>query len=621
MSRILVVDDDALSRAVLLDAVRSLGHEVVVVASGADALARLREETFDLVISDVAMPEMDGVELARRIAARPVPIPVVLVSAAGRPPSGTVPIAGFVAKPLDSDRLGRAIDAVRAAAAAPRSVEWSGSAFLAAVAGPIERFPPVRVLFLAHRVAASGALRVVLGDTTALVGLRNGKVVDVLGVPGLFASVAPSAGDRLMDGLGVAVAAGHPVDHALAGACDGLGVWLASLVSERGGRVTFDAEWTPPPGRFPLPASVPRILARGLSLGRSDAAVARAWRELELAPLACRAPEDSPEESWGLDATTLRVLRLAPRTPTVDALIRQAAGADRARRPEILRAVDTLEVLGLLVVAVGDPDDEPAEEPQAAAVLAPTAKDPRAERLAVAAAALADAHPIEILELEGRLQVTDEDVANAYREVSRRYHPDTFFSAPPEVRVLAESCFSRVNLAYDALRLPGGLADARRFLESKAKGTAFVSEKELRAAKLAFRKGEAAFRAREWKAADPHFEEAASIDAATWPHLLMATYCGWLARRVPPLAALATLASLAPPEPSRAAEVLVYMGNVLKQEDREAEAMKQFRAAAQKDPMNHDAQRELRLYEARNPTPPPRGGGLFGGILGRKAPK
>jgi hypothetical protein len=49
--------------------------------------------------------------------------------------------------------------------------------------------------------------------------------------------------------------------------------------------------------------------------------------------------------------------------------------------------------------------------------------------------------------------------------------------------------------------------------------------------------------------------------------------------------------------------------------------MQRFRAAAQKDPMNHYAQRELRLYEARNPTPPPRGGGLFGGILGRKAPK
>jgi len=624
MGRILAVDDNALSRAVLLDAVRSLGHEVVVVASGSDALARLREESFELVISDVVMPEMDGIELARRIAARPVPTPVVLVSATPRPVSGAIPIAGFVSKPVDADRLGAVIDAVRLAAA-PRASPWSGGAFLATVLGPIERFAPLRVLFLAHRVGASGQLVVERGGATTRVGLRGGKVVDASGVPDLFASIAPAAGDQLLRGLGVAVAAGHPVERVLEAASDGLGVWLASLVGESGGSVRFDGTWTPPPGCFPLPAALPRILARGLSLGRTDAAVALTWRSRESASLVTRPPDDSPESTWGLDPTSLRVFRLASRTPSVDALLRQAVGDDRARRGEVLRALDTLEVLGLVsLTGEGAPGTvtEGTEELAAPVPASPpplVENDPRVERLAAAAAALEGAQPIEILELDTRLKVTDQEIANAYREVSRRYHPDTFFSAPPEVRALAETCFAQVNRAHDALRLPGGLAEARRFLEAKAKGTPFVPEKDLRAARVAFRKGEAAFRAREWKAADAHFEEAARTDPDTWPHLALATYCGWLSRRVPAFAALATLESMAPAEPTRAAEVLVYAGNLLKQEGREPEALKRYRAAAQKDPLNRDAQRELRLHEARNPAPPQ--GGIFGGILNRKASK
>jgi CheY-like chemotaxis protein len=65
LPRILVVDDDALARAVVSDAVRSLGYEVVTAAGGAQALAAFADSRFDLVVTDVRMPQVDGFDVAR----------------------------------------------------------------------------------------------------------------------------------------------------------------------------------------------------------------------------------------------------------------------------------------------------------------------------------------------------------------------------------------------------------------------------------------------------------------------------------------------------------------------------------------------------------------------------
>jgi len=80
-AEVLVVDDEAEMRG-YLQALLSPNYRVTTVATGADALDSLRENPPDLVISDVAMPEMDGVDLCRRIRADDQlrPLPVILLT-------------------------------------------------------------------------------------------------------------------------------------------------------------------------------------------------------------------------------------------------------------------------------------------------------------------------------------------------------------------------------------------------------------------------------------------------------------------------------------------------------------------------------------------------------------
>ena len=63
--RVLHVDDVPVYRLIVQDMLTNLGHTGVVAASGFEALEHLRRETFDVVLMDIHMPDMDGVEVVR----------------------------------------------------------------------------------------------------------------------------------------------------------------------------------------------------------------------------------------------------------------------------------------------------------------------------------------------------------------------------------------------------------------------------------------------------------------------------------------------------------------------------------------------------------------------------
>lgn len=79
-AKILVVDDDNEVRAVTSDTIKEIGYQVVAVASAEDAVAKLTNERFDLLITDVAMPGTNGVELARRARLIDPEMPVLFSS-------------------------------------------------------------------------------------------------------------------------------------------------------------------------------------------------------------------------------------------------------------------------------------------------------------------------------------------------------------------------------------------------------------------------------------------------------------------------------------------------------------------------------------------------------------
>lgn len=79
MARILVVDDDPHLREVVRFALERAGHAVAEAADGAAALASFDAEAADLVVLDVLMPELDGLEVCRRLRARG-PVPIVFLS-------------------------------------------------------------------------------------------------------------------------------------------------------------------------------------------------------------------------------------------------------------------------------------------------------------------------------------------------------------------------------------------------------------------------------------------------------------------------------------------------------------------------------------------------------------
>jgi len=68
MPKILLAEDDVDMRRFLVKALQNAGFDVISYDNGLSAYQRLREEPFELLLTDIVMPEMDGIELARRAA-------------------------------------------------------------------------------------------------------------------------------------------------------------------------------------------------------------------------------------------------------------------------------------------------------------------------------------------------------------------------------------------------------------------------------------------------------------------------------------------------------------------------------------------------------------------------
>jgi CheY-like chemotaxis protein len=109
---ILLADDEPRLRQLFARYLRRAGYEVAEVADGAEAWERLKESSVDLVITDLGMPTLDGVQLMELIRAKWPSLPVVLVSGYLPPKAEEITSQGsarFLQKPVTPDELVRTV--------------------------------------------------------------------------------------------------------------------------------------------------------------------------------------------------------------------------------------------------------------------------------------------------------------------------------------------------------------------------------------------------------------------------------------------------------------------------------------------------------------------------------
>ncbi|MEJ2696542.1 MAG: response regulator [Candidatus Sulfobium sp.] len=114
-NKILIVDDDRLIRQLLSLILRSAGYSVVEAVNGEDALDKLKEIAIDLVITDLRMPGIDGIELTRELRMNPeyeyVPVIMLTSDFMGykRREGEQAGVNGWISKPFIPQQLVRTI--------------------------------------------------------------------------------------------------------------------------------------------------------------------------------------------------------------------------------------------------------------------------------------------------------------------------------------------------------------------------------------------------------------------------------------------------------------------------------------------------------------------------------
>ena len=176
-ARILVVDDDAGQRSLLETFLRAQGFRTQSADSGTAALARMEEGDFGLIISDVRMPGMSGIETLRRVRERHPGLPVLLVTAFADIRSAVAAMrdgaVNYLAKPIDLDEL---MNSVRRALG-PERAAGPGEEPLMLPDGVIAQSPLTRSVFRDVAAIAPSESRVLI---TGESGVGKEVVADLI---------------------------------------------------------------------------------------------------------------------------------------------------------------------------------------------------------------------------------------------------------------------------------------------------------------------------------------------------------------------------------------------------------------------------------------------------------
>lgn len=110
--RVLVVDDDDALRELLVDTLEAVGYETVAAPGGIEALEALAKHSFDVMVTDVKMPGVDGITLLRKVRRHYPDLPVLFITGVASPDIiASADPDGFLAKPFRISRIEEMIEA------------------------------------------------------------------------------------------------------------------------------------------------------------------------------------------------------------------------------------------------------------------------------------------------------------------------------------------------------------------------------------------------------------------------------------------------------------------------------------------------------------------------------
>jgi adenylate cyclase len=267
-ARILVVDDIADNVEILRMRLSSLGYEVVVAEDGEQALAKVRETLPDLILLDIMMPKVDGLEVVRRLKAdATLPfIPVILVTAKVDPKDVVMGLdAGgddYLSKPIDHGALVARVRAMLRIKALHDEVQALNQGLEAKVRDQVEELERVGRLrrFLAPQVAQT---IVSAGDDAVLENHRREVVAMFCDLRGFTAFSETAEPEDVMSVLGEYHAAVGPLVHKYEGTLERfLGDGMMVLFNDP----------------LPCPDAPQRAARMAIEMRDSVAALAPAWK-------------------------------------------------------------------------------------------------------------------------------------------------------------------------------------------------------------------------------------------------------------------------------------------------------------------------------------------------------
>jgi two-component system response regulator AtoC len=192
--RILVVDDEVKMRRLLEMSLKNMGHDVVQAADGAEAMACFDEAPFDLVMTDLNMPRMNGMQLLRSLRERGEEVPVIVLTAFGTIETAVEAMklgaADYIIRPFEMDTVELAVTRALAVGIMQRENRFLRDEVERGWGEFIGRSPKMRELYdLIRQVAPARSSVVIVGETGTGKELVARAIHQASGRGGLFVPI------------------------------------------------------------------------------------------------------------------------------------------------------------------------------------------------------------------------------------------------------------------------------------------------------------------------------------------------------------------------------------------------------------------------------------------------